>query len=32
LSLISRLSLFIPMIIFLLTEAIFIAKILKKTQ
>ena len=32
LSFISRLSLFIPMIIFLLTEAIFIAKILKKTQ
>lgn len=30
LSFISRLSLFIPMIIFLLTEAIFVAKILKK--
>lgn len=28
----SRVSLFIPMLIFLLTEAIFIAKILKKKQ
>ncbi|MGJ8744357.1 DUF6168 family protein [Polaribacter sp.] len=28
----ARLSLFIPMIVFLLTEAIFIAKILKKKQ
>ena len=28
----ARLSLFIPMIVFLLTEAVFIAKILKKKQ
>ncbi|WP_298882769.1 DUF6168 family protein [uncultured Polaribacter sp.] len=28
----ARLSLFIPMIVFLLTEAIFVAKILKKKQ
>jgi hypothetical protein len=32
LSKIARLSLFIPMIIFLLTEAIFVAKILQKKQ
>ncbi len=32
LSEIARLSLFIPMIIFLLTEAIFVAKILQKKQ
>jgi hypothetical protein len=32
LSFIARLSLFIPMIIFLLTEAIFVAKILKKNE
>jgi len=31
LSFVARISLFIPMILFLLTEAIFIAKILKKT-
>ncbi|KGL62563.1 DUF6168 family protein [Polaribacter sp. Hel1_85] len=29
---VARLSLFIPMIVFLLTEAIFVAKILKKKQ
>ncbi|MCL7762179.1 DUF6168 family protein [Polaribacter sp. Z014] len=32
LSFYARLSLFIPMIIFLLTEALFVAKILKKNQ
>lgn len=32
LSFIARISLFIPMIVFLLTEAIFVAKILKKKQ
>ncbi|APZ45760.1 hypothetical protein BW723_05375 [Polaribacter reichenbachii] len=32
LSLASRISLFIPMILFLLTEAIFVAKILKKRE
>lgn len=32
LSLASRLSLFIPLIIFLLTEVVFVAKILKKSQ
>jgi hypothetical protein len=29
---IARISLFVPMIIFLLTEAVFVAKILKKKQ
>ena len=32
LTFVAKLSLFIPMIIFLLTEAIFVAKILKKKQ
>ena len=32
LSFVARLSLFIPMIVFLLTEAIFVAKILNKKQ
>ncbi|MFK8059152.1 MAG: DUF6168 family protein [Polaribacter sp.] len=32
LSLVARISLFIPMIVFLLTEAVFIAKILNKKQ
>ena len=32
LSFVARLSLFIPMIVFLLTEAVFVAKLLKKKQ